>query len=82
MKKGTVGMDFTIKPTAAEVEAGHVTGDGVAGDSKPRAAICSIFPCCCLQVSNRAFISIIIVSCIKRKGGLEVKQGKTVMSVA
>ena len=46
MEKRTVWMDFAGKPTAGEVELSHVTGDMVAGDSRPRATICPIFPCC------------------------------------
>ena len=82
-EKGTVWMDLTMKATASEVKGNDVTRDGVASHSNPRAAISAIFPGCGLIINiNMITIRIRIrIRSINSEGGLELKQGKSIMGM-
>lgn len=59
LEKSTVGMNFANEPTATKIEANNMSPRGVTSDPIPLAAICAIFPRCCLRIRRLKLITML-----------------------
>jgi hypothetical protein len=75
-EKGAIGMDGTLKATATEVDADHMTCHLITRDPIPPTTICAVFPIIHLRIIGHSIFFTNITSIRNGKGVLELEQSR------